>query len=322
MVGHRKPRVDSDIEICKLAGTHPHARGAPDLVIPTPLRPVVATDGLLSALDITATGDGRFRASHADPEERVVFGGQLVAQMIVAAARCVPDLDALSISTVFARGVDAREAADIAVEVTARSTTFATCQVSISQAKRCADALVLMHRPDPDLLRAQSSMPTVVGPEELNASPTAPAGWDYRIVDATGLYEPGEVGPPELQVWSRFDVPSRIVPPTHHALIAYATDGFLIGAALRPRPDLSMSDTHVTISTTVLAHSISFHAAPEASQWHLLDQRSDSAGRGRAHGSGTVFSRDGQLLATFSQDSLIRAFRAGRTPRAGQRAKY
>jgi acyl-CoA thioesterase-2 len=284
---------------------------------------VAPSETLLHALDLSPVGAGRFIATHDDPGDRVVFGGQLVGQMIVAAARTVVDLEVLSISAVFSRGVLPDATAEITADVTTRTTSFATCVVSVSQHDRtCVTAVVLLHHPDDQLIGRQPTPSAVPGPESLPRAESSASPWDHRIVDAVGLFERGQAGPPELRVWSRFAVPDDLESAMQQALVAYATDGFLIGAALRPYPDLCMADTHVTISTTVLAHSISFHGVARAAHWHLLDQHSDFAGRGRSHGRGCVYDSDGRLVASFNQDNMIRRFREGRQPQPGGRSKY
>jgi acyl-CoA thioesterase-2 len=46
----------------------------------------------------------------------------------------------------------------------------------------------------------------------------------------------------------------------------------------------------------------------------LLSQQSTYSGRGRAYGSGEVFSNDGRLIASYSQESMIRHFPEGISP--------
>jgi acyl-CoA thioesterase len=76
---------------------------------------------------------------------------------------------------------------------------------------------------------------------------------------------------------------------------------------MRPHRDsVNIADAHRTISTGVIAHTINFHERFDVSQWLLVTQEATYAGRGRVHGRGMVFTEDGQLVATFSQDSMAR----------------
>ena len=61
-------------------------------------------DAFLATLDLQQTGEGRYRAGNVATGGAVIFGGQLLAQSIVAALRHEPDKYVKTIQTVFARG--------------------------------------------------------------------------------------------------------------------------------------------------------------------------------------------------------------------------
>jgi acyl-CoA thioesterase II len=63
---------------------------------------------------------------------------------------------------------------------------------------------------------------------------------------------------------------------------------------------------HRELSTSVIAHTISFHEPFDASGWLLLHQRSSWAGGGRSVGEGLVYTEDGRLVAAFTQENMIR----------------
>ena len=79
---------------------------------------------------------------------------------------------------------------------------------------------------------------------------------------------------------------------------------------------------HVSISTSVLSHTLSFHEPVNAGDWYLLAQSSPYAGRGRSYGRGDIFSEDGNLVASFVQENMIRAFPEGQGPHGGGRSKF
>ena len=92
----------------------------------------------------------------------------------------------------------------------------------------------------------------------------------------------------------------------NQALLAYASDGFLIATAMRPHEGIGQSMAHVSVATTVLTQTLTFHEPFRAGDWLLLDQRSTYAGRGRSHGAADVFTADGRLVASFTQDNMVR----------------
>ena len=139
-------------------------------------------------------------------------------------------------------------------------------------------------------------------------TPTTESGgpWEVRVVGGVDVSDPDAIGPPELDIWTRFvDAPDDAV--TNQALVAFATDGFLIGAAMRPHPGVGQSQAHVTLATGVISHTLTFHEPCSAGEWLLFSHRSPYAGRGRSYGRADIFRRDGQLVGSFVQDNMIRA---------------
>jgi acyl-CoA thioesterase len=283
---------------------------------------MASLEQVLSVLDVEPTGDARFAAdSVSEGAGQVVFGGQLLGQSIMAASRTVPDMQVLSLQTVFLRGASLAEPLAIDVELLHTGRSFSTAAVSVRQGDRlCVRSTALLHAPDDDIIRHQAHSPAVTPPGDL--LPTGdPEWWDIRVVDGVDLRDPDIIGPANLQVWSRVPgAPADVA--TNQALLAYATDGFLIGTAMRPHAGVGQALAHVTISTTVLAHNLTFHEAFMVDEWLLIDQRSTAAGRGRSHGLGEVFTREGRLVCSFSQESMIRDMPAAQRPTGDQRARF
>ena len=90
---------------------------------------------------------------------------------------------------------------------------------------------------------------------------------------------------------------------------------------MRPHPGVGQSMAHVSISTSVLTHTLTFHEPVDASQWHLLAHESPYAGRGRSYGRANIFTTDGRLVGSFVQDNMVRAFPDGQQP-SGGRSKF
>ena len=259
-------------------------------------------DAFLAALDLTARGDGLWEGTNTADGHGVIFGGQLLAQTIVAAARSAEGKRVRSVQTVFARGGSRDEGVTIRVEPMHSGRSFASTTVSVEQGDRlCCRSLVLLDAPDDDLVTHQVAMPAGSAP------PTdGPDGWwQVATVGGVDLADPN-VGPAELGVWTRFPgAPADDA--TAQAMLAYASDGFLIGTAMRPHEGLSQSMAHVTVATTVLTHTLSFHEPFDAGDWLLLSHESTHAAEGRAHGRAVVHTADGRHVASFVQDSLLRA---------------
>ncbi len=281
---------------------------------------------LVKVLDLEpvgADGAGHFRAQNfVSGAGGVVFGGQLLAQSIVAASTVDPTKEVKSIHTVFARGGAPDVPLEIDVEAMHVGRALASATVTTRQGDRlCTRSLVLLSAVEPDLIRHGSTPPDVGSPED--AAPISGEGefWEIRVVGGVDLSDPDEVGPPELGAWVRFPG-AEATAVIGQALLAYATDGFLIATAMRPHAGIGQSMAHVSISTSVLSHTLTFHEPVDASEWHLLAHESPYAGRGRTYGRANIFTAGGRLVGSFVQDNMVRAFPEGQKPAGGGTSKF
>ena len=80
---------------------------------------------------------------------------------------------------------------------------------------------------------------------------------------------------------------------------------------MRPHKGVGQAQAHITLSTGVLSHTLTYHEPCPASEWHLIQQWSSYAGHGRSYGRGDIFRTDGQLSISFVQDAMIRARTGG-----------
>jgi acyl-CoA thioesterase len=274
----------------------------------------IPVGALVESLQLESKGDGRYLGQNVDMGHGVVFGGQLMAQALVAGQLGHSGGDAAggaakaaeTLHVVFARAARPDVPLDIVVEPMHAGRTLASSTVTISQGDRlCVRAVVLLTVDEPDVMRHADPAPAGVAPP-ADALAGGPAEWQVVVVDDVDVSDPALVGPPDLDVWTRFPgAPDD--PITAQALLAFATDGFLIGTAMRPHAGVGQSQAHVTLTTGVLSHTLSFHEPTAADGWLLLRNHSAYAGRGRTHGSAQVFAADGALVASYVQDAMVRA---------------
>lgn len=265
-------------------------------------------DDLLAGLALEPAGDGRFRVdTHSDGAGGPVFGGLLMAQAIVAASKLHDDQRVKTIHTIFARAGRPDEPLEIDIEEMHGGRTFSSATVTIRQGERlCTRSLVLSSAEEPDFISHGETPPAVGAPEDA-----APAGrlqsktWEVRFVDDVDISDPDVVGPPDLDVWTRW-VGAPDDPMLDQALLAYTTDGFLIGTAMRPHEGVGQSQAHVSLATGVVSHTLTFHRPAPAGEWLLLSHHSPSAGGGRSYGRADVFTAQGVHVASFVQDAMIR----------------
>ena len=266
---------------------------------------MVAIDDLLRSLALDPVAPDRYRAANAESGHGVIFGGQLLAQSIVAALAGHDEKRVKTIHTVFARGGSPDQPVEIAVDRMHAGRVFASSAVTISQGDRlCTRSIVLLTADDPDLIRHSDPSPGLP-PPDVGADGDDAGTWQVRVVGDVDVSDPDAVGPPDLDVWTRFDgAPDD--PTTGQALLAYATDGFLIGTAMRPHAGVGQVQAHVSLATGVVSHTLTFHEPFSAADWLLLSHHSPYAGHGRCYGRADVFQADGTLVGSFVQDAMIR----------------
>jgi acyl-CoA thioesterase II len=274
------------------------------------------------AFGLQPDGDNRFLASSiGDPDRHdVVFGGQILAQMILASSVAGPGANKplASLHTVFARAASLRHPLEIGVETIHDGRTVGSATITVVQGDRqCARGLAMLQSEDPDVIAHQPEMPVVGSPEDGRSGEDSPAsglvapGTELRVVGGVDTWDPdAPTGPAELAVWIKLPTPPEVVPGIGEALLAYATDGFLIGTAMRPHAGIGQAMAHRSLDTGVLTHTLTFHRPIPVAEWLLVAHEGAYAGRGRAYGRAHVFDRDGTLVASFVQESLIRQGRS------------
>ena len=285
-----------------------------------------STGNSLELLTLTQEGPGRFIAPHeGDGELRdVVFGGQMLAQIIVAATQATPGKQVKSIQAVFARAASFKAPLEISVEPVHVGRVFGTQSVSVHQGDRnCVQATVLLDVAEPDLITHAPVMPDVEGPDACSPAPNylVYPGAEVRIVgDVDTVSADAEVGPAELFVWTRLPgAPLDVT--TSQAVLAWATDGYLISTAMRPHDGVGQEQAHRSISTGVVSQALSFHRTFDASGWLLMALESPYAGGGRTYGRAHVYTEDGDLVASFAQENIVRSFGDAALPADGDRSR-
>lgn len=267
---------------------------------------MVATDAILAAFELEETGPNQYLGRHAEMGHAVVFGGQLMGQSIVAAAAADPTKRPKTLHIVFARAASPDAPMEIDVEPIHTGRAFSSLSVSSRQGERiCTQAQVLLTAEEPDLIRHGLPEPDLRTPAPSPTAGAADGTWQNVVVGGVDISDPDAVGPAELDVWTRFDgAPAD--PLLNAALLAFASDGFLIGTAMRPHAGVGQAQAHRTLSTGVISHTLTFHDPVDAGRWMLMRNRAPFAGGGRSWGHADVFDAEGRYVAAFVQDAMIR----------------
>jgi len=268
--------------------------------------------GLLELFDARPDGAGRFTAdtglAGAD-ERQVVEGTQVLAQAIVAAAKRFPEKSVRSAHAVFTRAVTVGAPVELELDVVHEGRSTAAAVISANQnGRRCVSATILADVPSPDVIRHHIPRPEVVAPADANVSQMPMLGRELRLVDVVDVNSPDEVGPPELYAWLHYDpIPTR--DDLAKALVAYFTGHLGISTTMRAHAGIGTSQSHLTVTTAPMTVMVSFHEPIRWDGWLLYSHESTQVGAGMSYVRGHVHTEEGELLASFVQEALIRPMR-------------
>ncbi len=244
-----------------------------------------------------------------EDERQVVEGTQVLAQAIVAVAKRFPDKSVRSAHAVFSRAVMVGAPVELAVDVFHEGRSMATAVVTASQnGKRAITVTVLADVPSGDVIRHQQPRPEVAGPAQANVCTMPMAGRQVRLVDVLDVNSPDEVGPPELFAWLHYD-PAPTDDGLAKALVAYFTGHLGISTTMRAHAGIGTAQAHYTVSTAPMTIGVTFHEPFSAGGWLLYTHESTQVGAGMSYIRGTVHTEAGELVASFTQDAMIRPLR-------------
>jgi acyl-CoA thioesterase len=268
-------------------------------------------EGLLDLFDVEPEGEafvGQTGIAGAD-ERQVVEGSQVLAQAIVAVAKRFPEKSVRSVYAVFARAVVVGPPVELSIDVVAEGRSTATAVVNVTQnGKRCITVTAFTDVPSADVIRHHLPRPNVATPADANVSEMPMVGRQLRLVDVVDVNSPDEVGPPELFAWLHYDpIPTR--DELAKALIAYFTGHLGISTTMRAHEGIGTAQAHLTVSTAPMTISVSFHEPFTWDGWLLYSHESTQVGAGMSYVRGAVHTEQGELIASFAQDAMIRPLR-------------
>jgi acyl-CoA thioesterase II len=278
-------------------------------------------DDLLRLLDLEPLEYNIYRGRHRDIGSGRVFGGQVMAQALVAARRTIEEpRDVHSLHGYFILPGDLRVPIVYFVERLRDGRSFTTRRVSAIQHGRAIFEMLASFHKREDGPTHQSDMPDVPDPdtvepeleqvrrsasripEPLRGVLTQDRPIDFRIVDAPDPIEPG-VRPPIRNVWLRAvgAMPDELL--SHQAVLAYASDYGLLATVLQPH-GLSIRAPNLQVAS--IDHALWFHRPFRVDEWLLYALDSPAAAGARGFGRGSIFTRDGTLVASVAQEGLTR----------------
>lgn len=292
----------------------------PTVHAPTPERLVAE---LILLLDLDARGGDRFVGRRQIEGTGRVFGGQAIAQALVAARRTVhDDRHTHSLHAYFLRGGSDELPIDFRVKRDLDGRSFSNRRVVASQqGQPILNLIASFQKPQDGPHHQHPQMPDVPPPEELEPdsvtrrkfAETMPEGLlrnlmlrprpiDVRSVGPRNWQSPGR-REPVAHCWFRTVAPLPDSPPIHRAVLAYASDFQLLATAIQPH---GLSFHRGEVKAASLDHALWFHDEFRADDWLLYATESPWSGLARGFGRGQIFTRDGRLVASVAQEGMIR----------------
>ena len=273
---------------------------------------------LIALFDVTPAGTGPSGLATFIGEcdgggfgRNVVEGSQVLAQSIVAAGKALPGRTTRSAHSLFVGVTRPDKPIEFTVETVRAGRSFASAVVTASQDGRaCVTTTVLLDHPQPDLIRHDhAAREPEAGPDDAFASHMPLTGRELRIAGVRDVNDPAEVGPPTLDAWLRYTpVPER--DDLRRALLAQFAGHLSISATFRGHAGVGTSQSHHTVLTAPMGIGVTFHEPLGWDGWIRYHHESTYAGAGMSYVRGQVLTADGRLMASFTQDAMIKAFDA------------
>ncbi|MFF0081812.1 acyl-CoA thioesterase [Streptomyces canus] len=255
---------------------------------------------LLDCLDPKPLGQDRYEARSQQLAYHRLFGGQLLAQSARVAELACPGKAVKSLHVLFPREGRGGEPVRYETDRVQQGRTYATVQIRARQEHGIiAVATVSLHTWEGGPQR-QSVEPVAAPPGEERRIDLELLPWETRA--ATNLDSLTDE-PPAYDLWTRTP---PVAADLGTALLSYATDLTLIGTALRPVAGVTQHDAGRAFVSAVTSHTLWFHQPVRTDAWLMLRQHSPVAAHGRCHGRGDVLTEQGELVASYAQDALLR----------------
>ena len=281
---------------------------------------------LVDLLDLEVIDDNLFRGLSRDLGGRSVYGGQVVSQALVAGGRTVAEGDVHSLHAYFLRPGDMNHPIIYEVDPVRDGRSFTTRRVqAIQHGQAILTMIVSFHKPE-EGWEHQAQMPDVPPPETFpsererrlklletidNPLPrlrqflTQDTLFDIRHVKPVDLFEHQPM-PPREAFWFRTVDRLPDDPVVHRCVLAYASDFGPLATTLLPH-GVGSANPHLRMAS--IDHAIWFHRQARVDDWLLYVLESPSMQSSRGLSFGSIFTRDGKLVASVAQEGLVRIAR-------------
>ncbi len=282
----------------------------------------MAAQMLAELLDLELLELNLFRGQSRDDGFPQVFGGQVIAQGLVAATRTTEhDRAPHSLHAYFLRPGDMNRPIVFEVERIRDGRSFSTRRVQAIQQGEVILSMIASFHVDEPGFEHQLPMPAVAAPDTLRSGLDLYREWEKTQEGLPGLpwllATAAKVGvefrpvlprkdgvPPRQQFWFRINSQLPDDSLTHQCALAYVSDFALLGTAKLPHGGYQPPSV---LKTASLDHALWFHRPFRVDEWLLYAMDSPSAQSARGLARGEIYDQQGRLVASVAQEGLIRS---------------
>lgn len=277
----------------------------------------------LATLDLTDTGARTREDIFTGPSQWMpggrIFGGQVLAQALVAATRTVDaDRPVHSMHGYFLRPGEVDKPITFSVDRIHDGRSFTTRRTQAYQDGLPILSMIASFQLEQDGLEHQVEMPAdLPDPESLPTVAQILSGidhpmarfwateraFDIRHVEGPIYLKPDDDREPHQAVWVKTTGPLPDDPGLHRAALAYMSDHTILEPILRAH---GAAWTTRGLKAASLDHAMWWHRDGRADEWVLYVQESPNARGGRGLSFGRIYDREGHLLASVAQEGTIR----------------
>lgn len=272
---------------------------------------------LLTTLTPTLLEQQTFTADNIPTNGNRLYGGQVLSQVLAAAATTVPkDRHVHSQHAYFLRPGSTTTPVTLEVETARDGGSFSSRRVVASQQGKTILVSSLSFQEIESGDEYFPDMPDVIAPEKLlserdrdlaadqpnpDFSIVTGADLDVCVVDPWDAMNPDPRDPP-IYIWMKTSGPLPESTTVHQTVLTYMSDAYLIDACLLIHGNPYTEGTQIAS----LDHALWFHAPFRADEWLLFELKAERIGNARGLSTGRIYSRSGMLVASCAQEGLMR----------------
>jgi len=281
---------------------------------------------LVNLLDLEPLEVNMFRGQSRDLGGKSVYGGQVIGQALVAAARTVDGAVPHSAHAYFLRPGDMAMPIVYEVDRVRDGRTFTARRVQAIQHGEPILSMIASFQKSEDGLTHQVSMPDVPPPEQLEFQHLQRKRWaeeaaakgplpervqtamtrdlaiEFKAVHPWNPLKP-DPREPVQHFWLRSAGTLPDDPLLHACVLAYATDFNLLSTAMLPHGKSWFSPGMIVAS---IDHALWFHRDVRVDDWLLYSMDAPTAQGARGFSRGLIFDRSGRLVCSVTQENLMR----------------